>query len=236
MKLTHLKINNIPSTIWGEKSNKVYIAVHGNMSHKEDEVIKIFAEKICQHGYQILSFDLPEHGERKNDHSYSCIVQNCVSDLETIIEYAKSKYDIINLFACSMGAYFSLLSFKDEEIKNSIFLSPVVNMKIIIENLMKFSNVSYEKLKQEKIIKTNFGQDLNFDYYEYVKNHPIEKWNSNTKILYGENDNLQSENLIKEFSKKYNCELTIMKNGKHFFHTDDQLEFYKKWIDKIIRD
>ena len=107
-------------------------------------------------------------------------------------------------------------------------------MKIIIENLMKISNVNYEKLKQEKIIKTNFGQDLNFDYYEFVKNHPIEKWNSNTKILYGENDNLQSKNLIKEFSKKYNCELTIMKNGEHFFHTDDQLEFYKKWLDTIL--
>ena len=236
MRKEKLKVFHIPSIIWGEKSNKVYIAVHGNMSHKEDEVIKILSSKVIPLGYQVLSFDLPEHGDRKGDISYLCSVQNCVSDLETIIEYAKSNYSEINLFACSMGAYFSLLSFKDEEIKNSIFLSPVVNMKIIIENMMKFSNVSYEKLKQEKIIKTNFGQDLNFDYYEFVKNHPIEKWNSNTKILYGENDNLQSENLIKEFSKKYKCELTIMKNGEHFFHTPDQLEFYKKWIDKIIRD
>ena len=39
-------INNIPSIIWGEKSNKVFIAVHGNMSNKEDEVIKILAEKL----------------------------------------------------------------------------------------------------------------------------------------------------------------------------------------------
>ena len=179
MKLTHLKINNIPVTIWGEKSNKVYIAVHGNMSHKEDEVIKILSSKVISLGYQVLSFDLPEHGDRKEDVSYLCTVQNCVSDLETIMEYAKSNYLEINLFACSMGAYFSLLSFKDEKINNSIFLSPVVNM-------MKISNVSYEKLKQEKIIKTNFGQDLIFEYYEYVKNHPIEKWNSNTKILYGE--------------------------------------------------
>lgn len=83
-------------------------------------------------------------------------MQNCVSDLETIIEYAKSKYDIINLWACSMGAYFSLLSFKDEEIKNSIFLSPVVNMKIIIENMMKISNVNYEKLKLKYKGETNY--------------------------------------------------------------------------------
>lgn len=41
MKIERIKINNIPSIIWGEKSSKVFIAVHGNMSNKEDEVIKI---------------------------------------------------------------------------------------------------------------------------------------------------------------------------------------------------
>ena len=46
MKINRLNIGNIPSIIWGEKSNKVYIAVHGNMSNKENEVIKILAEKI----------------------------------------------------------------------------------------------------------------------------------------------------------------------------------------------
>lgn len=234
MKTKHIMINNNPSTIWGENSNKVYIAVHGNMSHKEDEVIKILSSKVCEIGYQVLSFDLPEHGDRKSDVSYLCDVKNCVSDLETIIKYAKTNYSEINLFACSMGAYFSLLSYKDEIIKNSIFLSPIVNMKILIENLMKVSNVNYEKLKQEKIIKTNFGQDLIFEYYEYVKNHPIEKWNSNTNILYGENDNLQSENLIKDFSKNFNCKLSIMKKGEHFFHTNEQLEFYKNWLDTIL--
>ena len=45
MKIERIKINNIPSIIWGEKSSKVFIAVHGNMSNKEDEVIKILADK-----------------------------------------------------------------------------------------------------------------------------------------------------------------------------------------------
>ena len=34
MKIERININNIPSIIWGEKSNKVFIAVHGNMSNK----------------------------------------------------------------------------------------------------------------------------------------------------------------------------------------------------------
>ena len=70
-----MRINNIPSIIWGERSNKVLIAVHGNMSNKEDEVIKILAEKVVFKGYQLLSFDLPEHGERKENKEYLCKVQ-----------------------------------------------------------------------------------------------------------------------------------------------------------------
>ena len=89
MKTERININNIPSIIWGEKSNKVFIAVHGNMSNKEDEVIKILAEKVVEKGYQVLSFDLPEHGDRKDNKEYLCKVQNCVNDLKQVIEYAK---------------------------------------------------------------------------------------------------------------------------------------------------
>ncbi|MGV2685868.1 alpha/beta hydrolase, partial [Clostridium perfringens] len=80
-------ISNIPAVLWGEKSEKLFIAVHGNMSNKEDVVIQILAEEARQKGYQVLSFDLPEHGERKSD-STPCKVQFCVSDLSIIMNYA----------------------------------------------------------------------------------------------------------------------------------------------------
>ena len=111
MRTERININSIPAITWGEKSNKIFIAVHGNMSNKENEVIKIFAEKVVSQGYQLLSFDLPEHGERKNNKDYLCKVQNCVKDLKDVIEYAKENYDEINLWACSMGAYFSMLAY-----------------------------------------------------------------------------------------------------------------------------
>lgn len=65
MKKEFFKINNIPAVLWGETSEKIIISVHGNMSHKEDIPIEILAEIGNQKNYQILSFDLPEHGERK---------------------------------------------------------------------------------------------------------------------------------------------------------------------------
>ena len=234
MKIEKIKINNIPSIIWGEKSNRVFIAIHGNMSNKEDEVIKILVEDATSKGYQVLSFDLPEHGERKDDTNYLCKAQNCVKDLKQVIAYAKANYEEINLWACSMGAYFSLLAYKDEEIKQCLFLSPVVNMKVIIDNMMLWSNTTEEVLKEKQEIKTDFGQTLYWDYYEYVKNNPITNWNKKTFVLYGNNDNFQDENIIKDFCNNFNCSLLILENGEHYFHTEEQLNFYENWIDKTI--
>ena len=235
MEIERVKINNIPSIIWGEKSNKVFIAVHGNMSNKEDEVIKILAEKATSKGYQVLSFDLPEHGERKDNTNYLCKVQNCVKDLKQIIEYAKKNYVEIYLWACSMGVYFSLLAYTDEDIKQCVFLSPVVNMKVIIDNMMLWSNTTEKELEEKQEIKTDFGQTLYWDYYKYVKENPIVNWNKKIHILYGNKDNLQDENIIKFFCNRFKCDLSIFENGEHFFHTEEQLAYYKNWLDKIIK-
>ena len=235
MRIERIKINDIPAIIWGEKSNKVYIAVHGNMSYKEDRVIKILAEKVVSKGYQLLSFDLPEHGERKNDITYLCKVQNCKKDLISILEYAKTKYEEINLWACSMGAYFSLISYKDEDIKQCLFLSPVVNMKVIIDNMMLLSSVTEKELKEKQEIKTDFGQTIYWDYYKFVKENPIINWDKKTFVLYGNKDNLQDEKIIKDFCTKFNCELSVLENGEHFIHTEEQLEYYRNWLDEVIK-
>ena len=79
MLKNNFKISNIPAVLWGDKSEKIFIAVHGNMSNKEDAVIQILAEEADRKGYQVLSFDLPEHGERKNDNTlvkYSFVLMN----------------------------------------------------------------------------------------------------------------------------------------------------------------
>ena len=235
METKRIKINNIPSIIWGEKSSKVFIAIHGNMSNKEDKVIEILANKVTNKGYQLISFDLPEHGERKIDTNYLCKVQNSVNDLKQIIEYAKVNYNEINIWACSIGAYFSLLAYKNEDLKQCLFLSPVVNMKIIIENMMLWSNTTEKELNEKQEIKTDFGQTLYWDYYLYVKENPITNWNKKTYILYGNKDNMQNESIIKDFSNEFNCDLTILKNGEHYFHTEEQLNFYNDWLDKIIK-
>ncbi len=228
-----LKIESIPAVLWGGVSEKLFIAVHGNMSNKADDAIIIFAEEAIQSGYQVLSFDLPEHGDRINE-SYPCKVQNCVQDLNTIMRYAQLMSENISLFSCSMGAYFSLLAYRREALKQCLFLSPVVNMECIIENMMKWFAITEDRLKIEKEILTPIGQILYWDYYCYVKEHPIVDWGIPTSILYGSGDELCEFNIISSFSDRFNCSLKILKNGEHYFHTEEQLNFFRQWLKEIF--
>ncbi len=129
------KTITIPAILWGEHTVNLYIAVHGNMSNKADEPIAIFAEEAVKKGYQVLSFDLPEHGERSKD-TYPCKPDACVSDLTAVYQYARSISDNISFFGCSMGVYFGLLAYSGMPIEKSLFLSPLVDMERIIDGLM----------------------------------------------------------------------------------------------------
>lgn len=229
----NFKIENIPAILWGGKSDKLYIAVHGYMASKSDETIVLFAEEATAAGYQVLSFDLPQHGDRKNE-APICNVQNCVRDLKTVMAYAKVLSENINVFACSIGAYFILLEYSCEPIKQCLFLSPVVDMERIISNMMTWFNISEDRLKTEKKISTPAGQTLNWDYYCYVKEHPITEWNSQTSILYGSKDNLCEFDAISGFAKRFCCDLQIMENGEHYFHTGEQLQYFRLWLKKHI--
>ena len=223
------EIDGIPAVLWGNKSDSMFIAVHGSFSNKEDTVIAIFADEAVSRGYQVLSFDLPEHGERK-DTPTACSVQNCVHDLDIIMRFAQCQSKNISVFACSMGAYFSLLSYANLPLKQTFFLSPVTDMERIIRSMMQTFNISEERLESEREIPTPAGQTLYWDYFHYVVTHPITSWSSPTSILYGSLDFLCEEAVVRAFAKTFGCELKIMGNGEHYFHTAEQLAFFTQWL------
>jgi len=231
MKNEALRIENIPAILWGEKSNSVYIYVHGKMSSKDGA--QGFAEKAVQKGYQVLSFDLPEHGERTNE-NYPCMVWNGVYDLGIIEKYVRQVWRDICLYGSSLGAYFSLLAYKDLPLRKSLFLSPVLDMERLIQNMMIWFDVNEQMLKEKKEIPTPMGETFYWDYYCFVKENPIDKWNVPTSILYGSEDNLTEREVAESFSMRFNCDLTVLEGSEHWFHTEKQLAFLNKWLDEHI--
>ncbi|OOM80157.1 alpha/beta hydrolase [Clostridium sp. BL-8] len=230
MKLRKIKIGNIPTILWGEPSDKMYIFVHGKMSNKESA--QEFAEIAVERGYQVLSFDLPEHGERK-DTNYKCNVWNGTHDLEVIGTYAQENWTEISLFACSLGAYFSLIAYKNLLIKKCLFQSPILDMEHLIGKMFKWFNVTEEQLREKKEIFTPIDI-LSWDYYCYVKEYPIDKWDIPTAIIYGTEDNLQDREVIDSFTNKFHSDLTISKGSEHSFHTKEQSQAVTQWLRKYI--
>ena len=153
-------------------------------------------------------------------------------EFSNFIENIYTKYKKISIIANSIGVYFTMLSLTNKNIEKAFFISPIVDMEKLITDMMVSENITEEELYKKKEIKTSFGEILSWDYLTFARKNPIE-WNIPTYILYGENDDLTSYETILNFTNKSKANLTIMKGGEHWFHTDEQIEFLNNWIKNL---
>ncbi len=221
------KIEGIPAILWGDHSDKIYLYVHGKCGCKEEA--EGFANIACDKGWQVLSIDLPEHGERKQEQNgfYPWIV---VPQLQSIMAYIKQRWQTVRLMASSIGAWFSMQAYEAETFEKCLFVSPILDMKHLIENMMRWAAVSEAELKEKQEIKTSFGETLSCRYLTYAKDHPIKHWNSPIAILYADKDHLTERSIVDDFCRTYNVQLQVMKDGEHWFHTPEQVEVLNCWI------
>ena len=141
----------------------------------------------------------------------------------------KTEFESIILIANSIGAFFCMNANLNGLIEKAYFISPVVNMEKLICDMMQWANVTEAELEQRKIIPTDFGEELSWEYLCYVRAHPL-NWKVPTSILYGEKDNLTSLENIRAFAEKQGASLTVMKGGEHWFHTEEEMKFLDEWI------
>ena len=153
-------------------------------------------------------------------------------EFSNFIDNIYIKYKKISIIANSIGAYFTMLSLTNKNIEKAFFISPIVDMEKLITDMMFLENITEEELYKKKKIKTSFGETVSWDYLTFARKNPIE-WNVLTYILYGEKDNMTSYETILNFTNKSKANLTIMKGGEHWFHTDEQIEFLNNWIKNL---
>lgn len=144
------------------------------------------------------------------------------------------KYDGIYLIANSIGAYFSMLALQERQIGKALFISPVLDMERLILDMLSWANATEQELCEKGEIQTGFGETLSWDYLKFVRANPV-AWDVPTEILYAENDTLIPHETVVHFTKSHHANLTIMKGGEHWFHTDEQLDFLNRWMAKAIR-
>lgn len=157
-----------------------------------------------------------------------------VPELQAVYGFAQQRWKTIRLYANSIGAYFSLLAFRGDKLEKCLFVSPVLDMEKLIGNMMGWAGVTREQLKEAGEIPTAFGETLSWNYLTYASEHRIKKWDSPTAILYAGQDHLTARQTVDSFAQRFGCTVTVMENGEHWFHTEEQLAVLDAWIRKEI--
>ena len=152
-----------------------------------------------------------------------------IPEFSTFFARLMPQYESIILIANSLGAYFSMESGIAPMIRKAFFISPIVDMEKLIQNMMSWKGVTEEVLREQGVIPNEYGDDLSWEYLTYVREHPVD-WDVPTEILYGDQDNLTSLETMTGFAEKHHAGLTVMQGGEHWFHTEKQMRFLDEWV------
>ena len=150
-------------------------------------------------------------------------------EIHAAVEKLSAERENITLIANSIGAFFSMHAGIGAMVQKAYFISPIVDMERLILDMMTWANVTEAQLEEKGVISTPFGEDLSWEYLSYVREHPVQ-WNVPTRILYGSRDSMTAYETIAAFANAHGAELTVMENGEHWFHTEEQMRFLDQWI------
>ena len=227
MKEERCIIQSIPAILYGDSSENLFLYIHGKMGSKEEAAH--LAEIVYPMGYQVLSIDLPGHGERTGEME-RFVPWEVVPELQAVYANTQKRWKKISLYANSIGAYFSLLALRDAKLEKSLLVSPILDMEKLIRDMMGWAGVTQEQLKEAGEISTAFGETLSWKYLTYAIENQITRWDSPTAILYAGEDHLTSRQTVDDFAQRFGCTVTVMENGEHWFHTEEQMAVLDAWL------
>ena len=211
-----LKINGVPARIWGKESGLVYVYVHGLNGSKDDA--QAFAQLAERYGVQVVSVDV---------RSFDPVSTR--PELDGVYSFAAERWSSVSLYGVSLGAWYSMVCFRDKPIARTMLVSPVVSMKALIERMMAAANVTSEQLQEQGTIET-----LSWEYYSFACANELTHWDSPTRIVYAEHDDIVPRNEVDSFAAKFGASLQVMPEGEHWFHTSEQLDFLRNWEEENL--
>ena len=224
MKEAKFDIHGIPAVLYGEESDRLYLFIHGKCGCKEEA--GDFAETVSSRGWQVLGIDLPEHGSRKGE-TDAFDPWHLVPELQTVLDYAKTRWSRIALRANSIGAYFAMLALDTP--CRALLVSPILDMEGLILAMMGKAGVTESRLREEGEIETGSGPTLSWEYLCWVRQHPSHAWGCPVHILYGNKDDMTPWNTVQKYANRQGAKVTLAEGAGHWFHTPEELALLKKW-------
>lgn len=105
-------------------------------------------------------------------------------------------------------------------------------MERLIQEMMSWAGVTESRLEAEGEISTEFGETLSWPYLQYVRAHPVSRWETPTRILWAQKDHLVPRDTVDRFARRFRCSLTAAEGMEHWFHTPEQLAVLRQWEDE----
>ena len=194
--------------------NEAVLYIHGmGGDASESDLFKPLFENSAVTGLDYKTFTPWETGE----------------EIYEAVQKLKEEHGNVTLIANSIGAFFSMNADIGGLIREAYFISPIVDMEKLILGMMRSERIGEEELLRKGTVNTASGVELSYGYLRYVREHPI-VWETETHIVYGEYDTFTDIGTMTGFAEKHNADLTVMKGGEHWFHTEKQTEFLVEWI------
>ena len=129
MEKIKLEVAGIPAVLYGKRSRKVYLYVHGKNGSAAEAAR--FARTACPAGWQVLAVDLPEHGTRKN--SPEKLVPWVVTrELQAVYARMQPVWKHIRVYGVSIGAWFAMQALQTQQPEKALLVSPMVDMEKLI--------------------------------------------------------------------------------------------------------
>ena len=225
MEKIKLEVAGIPAVLYGKRSRKVYLYVHGKNGSAAEAAR--FARTACPAGWQVLAVDLPEHGARK-DSPEKLVPWVVTRELQAVYARMQPVWKHIRVYGVSIGAWLAMQALQTQQPEKALLVSPIVDMEKLILDLMQQAGVTEEQLRTAGEIPTAMGETLSWPYLCWVREHPLH-WKVPTQVLYADTDPLTGHTAMEQFRQQTGAHLTILEGGEHWFHTETQLAALQGW-------
>ena len=225
------------------KKNLYIVFLHGFMSDIEGKKPKIFLKHAKKNKLGFLALEYSGHGK-----STGKFTSGNISKWSREINFTNKKKNKKNnfiLIGSSMGAWLSLLQFKDFK-KQIVGFLGIGSAPEFLENLMwkKFTKKMKKETIKKKIYNLKYG---NYEYpisYQLIKDgrkNKILHKNINSKInvtmIHGSKDEVVPLSYSKKVLKIFNNarkKLIIINNGDHSLSSKQGLERMETELHKIV--
>lgn len=139
---------------------------------------------------------------------------------------AQRGYRSASLIATSIGAFYATRYLFDLGFEKALFLSPLLDMKSMIESLMERFGIPLSELKEKGAILLENGQTLSSDFLDEVS-RDCPKWTAKTAIVRGESDDVVPLSTIEDFALTTSSVLYVCPRAGHYLHTAEERSFVR---------